>query len=76
MLARVAGVWEAAKSDRHHGPRMFVRPLSPGSGRLRKRSSHAPDATVRVYPETGHAVHWDRPEQVVKHLMEETRTVP
>src|SRR3712207_7560242 len=21
-----------------------------------------PDATLKVYPETGHAVHWDRPE--------------
>jgi non-heme chloroperoxidase len=32
-------------------------------------------ATLRVYPETGHAVHWDRPEWVVRDLeafMEET----
>jgi non-heme chloroperoxidase len=35
-----------------------------------------PDATLKVYPETGHAVHWDRPEQVVRDLeefMKETR---
>ena len=36
-----------------------------------------PVATLKVYPKTGHAVHWDRPEQVVHDLesfMEETRT--
>jgi non-heme chloroperoxidase len=27
-------------------------------------------ATLRVYPETGHAVHWDRPEWVVRDLEE------
>jgi pimeloyl-ACP methyl ester carboxylesterase len=27
-----------------------------------------PDATLKVYPETGHAVHWERPEQVVRDL--------
>jgi non-heme chloroperoxidase len=27
-----------------------------------------PGATLRVYPDTGHAVHWDRPEQVVRDL--------
>jgi non-heme chloroperoxidase len=35
-----------------------------------------PDATLKVYPETGHAVHWDRPEQGVRDLeafMKETR---
>ena len=35
-----------------------------------------PDSTLKVYPETGHAVHWDRPEQVVhdlEALMKETR---
>ncbi len=26
------------------------------------------DATLKVYPETGHAVHWERPEQVVRDL--------
>ena len=26
------------------------------------------DATFRVYPDTGHAVHWDRPEWVVRDL--------
>jgi non-heme chloroperoxidase len=29
-----------------------------------------PGATLRVYPDTGHAVHWDRPEQVVRDLEE------
>jgi non-heme chloroperoxidase len=36
-----------------------------------------PGATLKVYPETGHAVHWERPEQVVRDLdafMEEART--
>jgi non-heme chloroperoxidase len=27
-----------------------------------------PGATLGVYPDTGHAVHWDRPEQVVRDL--------
>jgi non-heme chloroperoxidase len=27
-----------------------------------------PSATLRVYPETGHAVHWERPEEVVRDL--------
>jgi non-heme chloroperoxidase len=37
-----------------------------------------PGATLKVYPETGHAVHWDRPEWVVRDLeafMKETRPV-
>ena len=36
-----------------------------------------PGATLKIYPETGHAVHWERPEQVVRDLdafMEEART--
>ncbi len=35
-----------------------------------------PDATLKIYPQTGHAVHWDRPEEVVRDLeafMKETR---
>jgi pimeloyl-ACP methyl ester carboxylesterase len=35
-----------------------------------------PNATLRVYPETGHAVHWERSEQVVRDLeafMKDTR---
>ena len=35
-----------------------------------------PGATLKVYPDTGHAVHWDRPEWVVRDLeefMKETR---
>ena len=38
-----------------------------------------PGATLRVYPDTGHAVHWDRPEQVVRDLeafMKDTRPAP
>jgi non-heme chloroperoxidase len=31
-------------------------------------ASMIPDATLRVYPETGHAVHWERPEEVVSDL--------
>jgi non-heme chloroperoxidase len=34
------------------------------------------EATLRIYPETGHAVHWERPEEVVRDLeafMKETR---
>ena len=27
-----------------------------------------PDATLKVYAETGHDVHWERPEQVVRDL--------
>ena len=27
-----------------------------------------PDATLKVYPGTSHAVHWERPEQVVRDL--------
>lgn len=29
-----------------------------------------PGATLKVYPDTGHAVHWDRPEWVVRDLEE------
>jgi non-heme chloroperoxidase len=29
-----------------------------------------PDATLKVYPETGHSVHWERPEEVVRDLEE------
>jgi non-heme chloroperoxidase len=29
-----------------------------------------PNATLKVYPETGHAVHWERPEWVVRDLEE------
>ena len=31
-------------------------------------ASTIPDARLEVYPETGHAVHWERPEQVVRDL--------
>lgn len=39
-------------------------------------ASTIPNATLKVYPETGHAVHWERPEQVVRDLevfMKDTR---
>jgi non-heme chloroperoxidase len=37
-----------------------------------------PDATLKVYPESSHAMHWERPEEVVRDLetfMKETRSV-
>jgi non-heme chloroperoxidase len=27
-----------------------------------------PGATLKVYPESGHAAHWERPEEVVRDL--------
>ena len=27
-----------------------------------------PNATLKVYPETGHSVHWERPEEVARDL--------
>ena len=27
-----------------------------------------PDATLKVYPESGHAAHWESPEEVVRDL--------
>jgi pimeloyl-ACP methyl ester carboxylesterase len=27
-----------------------------------------PSATLKVYPETGHALHWERPEMFVSDL--------
>lgn len=36
-----------------------------------------PKATLKVYPETGHSVHWERPEEVVRDLVEfMTATAP
>jgi non-heme chloroperoxidase len=38
-----------------------------------------PDATLKVYPDTGHAVHWERPEWILRHLdkfMKKTRLPP
>jgi non-heme chloroperoxidase len=34
------------------------------------RAAAIPDATLRVYPETGHVAHWVRPEWVVRDLEE------
>ncbi|CAA9404742.1 hypothetical protein AVDCRST_MAG82-410 [uncultured Rubrobacteraceae bacterium] len=36
----------------------------------------SPGATLKVYPETGHAVHWDRPEWVVRDLEEFMKDTP
>ena len=33
-----------------------------------RRAAAIPDATLRVYPDTGHLAHWVRPEQVVRDL--------
>jgi non-heme chloroperoxidase len=32
------------------------------------RAAAIPDATLRVYPDTGHLVHWERPERVARDL--------
>jgi non-heme chloroperoxidase len=34
------------------------------------RAAAMPNATFKVYPETGHAVHWERPEWIVRDLEE------
>lgn len=33
-----------------------------------RRAAVIPNATLRVYPETGHLVHWERPEWVVRDM--------
>jgi pimeloyl-ACP methyl ester carboxylesterase len=33
-----------------------------------RRAAVIPNATLRVYPDTGHLVHWERPEWVVRDL--------
>jgi non-heme chloroperoxidase len=33
-----------------------------------RRAAAIPDATLRIYPDTGHAVAWERPEWVVRDL--------
>ena len=35
-----------------------------------------PDATLKVYPESGHAAHWERPEEVVRDLEAFMRGTP
>jgi len=35
-----------------------------------------PDATLKVYPESSHAMHWERPEQVVQDLEAFMRDTP
>jgi pimeloyl-ACP methyl ester carboxylesterase len=40
-----------------------------------RRAAVIPDARLKVYPDTGHVVHWERPERVVRDLeafMEDT----
>ena len=44
-------------------------PLFPREDQERLAAA-IPRATLKVYPETGHAVHWDRPEWVVRDLEE------
>jgi non-heme chloroperoxidase len=42
-----------------------------------RRAAVIPDATLKVYPDTGHLAHWVRPEWVVRDLeafIEDTRT--
>jgi non-heme chloroperoxidase len=46
-------------------------------GEQERLAAAIPGATLKIYSETGHAVHWERPEQVVRDLdafMEEART--
>ena len=41
-----------------------------------RRAAAIPDARLKVYPDTGHVVHWERPEWVVRDLeafMKDTR---
>jgi pimeloyl-ACP methyl ester carboxylesterase len=41
-----------------------------------RRAAAIPDARLKVYPDTGHAVSWERPEWVVRdleELMKDTR---
>jgi pimeloyl-ACP methyl ester carboxylesterase len=33
-----------------------------------QRTAAIPDATLKVYPDTGHVVAWERPEWVVRDL--------
>jgi non-heme chloroperoxidase len=42
-------------------------PLFPREDQERLAAA-IPGATLKVYPESGHAVHWERPEQVVRDL--------
>ncbi|MET0713880.1 MAG: alpha/beta hydrolase [Mycetocola sp.] len=35
-----------------------------------------PNATLKVYPETGHSVHWERPEEVVRDLVAFMKATP
>ena len=37
---------------------------------LERLAAAIPDATLKVYPETGHSVHWECPEEVVRYLEE------
>lgn len=33
-----------------------------------------PHATLKTYPETGHALHWERPEEFTKDLLDFVQT--
>ena len=53
-----------------------TRRLARGNRTHRDQPRRAPNATLKVYPEAGHSVHWERPEQVVRDLeaiMKDTR---
>jgi non-heme chloroperoxidase len=50
-------------------------PLFPREGQERLAGA-IPGATLKIYPDTGHAVHWDRPEWVVRDLEEFIRDTP
>jgi non-heme chloroperoxidase len=41
-----------------------------------RRAAAMPEATLKVNPETGHAVHWERPEWVVRDLEEFMKNTP
>jgi pimeloyl-ACP methyl ester carboxylesterase len=35
---------------------------------VERRAAAIPDATLKVYPDTGHALAWERPEWVARDL--------
>jgi non-heme chloroperoxidase len=41
-----------------------------------RRAAAMPEATLKVYSETGHAVHWERPERVVRDLKAFMKNTP
>ncbi len=50
--------------------------LYPPREEQERLAREIPDVALKVYPETGHSVHWERPEEVVRDLevfMKDTR---